>query len=125
MDLRDLLRRTFARGLFAPALKGLSFRERNRVLRLARSGGQIEEESDASRVEAIIRWEIHADNMPVVLFQAILGVVALALLAWLWYALGRPWSFGTAVGPIAVTTWLETWRRRRLRATAAANGWEM
>ena len=125
MRIRDLLRRSFARQEFGPALRGLSWRERRRLLRLAQAGRRIDVEADAERVEAIIRWEIHADDMPVVLFQAILGVVAIALLAWLWYALGRPWSFGTAVGPLAVTTCLETWRRRRLRATAAANGWEM
>ena len=106
---------------FSPAFDGLSFRERNRLLRIARSGRAVEDPDDARIVCTLIRHQL-APSTPKEWVEELLlliGIVAIVLflgvprLGWAWVLYQMSWVLALSGG----FTW---WVRRRFRSTLKA-----
>lgn len=113
--LRRLLRDT----------SGPAFRERLRVIKLARSGQQIRDE-DARLVEAFIRSQLGPLSPLQVVWLTTASAALIGLSLWRWLASGWPvryFLFGVigAVWGVAVSRSV----RNQYRETANANGWSI
>jgi hypothetical protein len=108
-------------GIWAKPLRGLSLRQRWRVLKLARSGQRIVDAQDARVVEDVLRAELGANETRAWRWQAAILLVIAAVMIWL-ASIGLAGA-SAGVGPPLIVVAVSAWARGRYKATARANGW--
>lgn len=113
-------------GIFGGSLRGLSLKEKFRIMSLARSGHEVADPEDARRVEGFLRSELGPRVTRAWRWFVLVPVVWAGLFVWWaitdhWAADGAFAGLGSALGVLLGATWV----RRRYRATARANGWEI
>jgi hypothetical protein len=113
-------------GIGGRSLRGLSFRERFRIMSLARSGKEVADPEDARRVETFLRSELSPRAYHA--WRWALPLPLLLAAVFVWWAISGEWPIGGAFAGMGVPLGAligATWARRRYRATARANGWEI
>jgi hypothetical protein len=110
-------------GIWANPLRGLSLKERWRVLKLARSGQRIDHAQDARLVEDVLRAELSPHETRSWRWQAAVLLLIAAVLIW-WASIGLAGA-SAGVGPPLIAVAVAAWARSRYKATARANGWRL
>jgi hypothetical protein len=114
-------------GILAKPLRGISIRERLRIMRLARSGREISDPDDAQRVEAYLQSELSTAADRAWRWGLLIVLFWVALVVW-WTTIGPDFASGGAIASTGVLLgWLAGvgWKRSRYKATARANDWEV
>jgi hypothetical protein len=108
--------------LFTKQLRGLSLREKWRILRVARSGSRIEDPDNAALIESSLREEFTPRQTRSWWWQVIAFAVIWAALVWVRVVTEATWLAGGIGGGMVVLI-TALWARNREKATARANGW--
>jgi hypothetical protein len=103
-------------------LKGLPFKERRRLNKLAQSGRRIADPQEAERVREAVSWMDRVSRRWLTLSIGYLFL--LPVMAVFWWTIGGPlWLGLVAVAVSIVPVWQILFLRRRLSRTIQSNGW--